>query len=71
VKLPQGELPSHVGKVIREYRLHTVTMHGFALNVNTNLAYFNHINPCDFTDKGVRIGVYVILYFVPLGTDRR
>ncbi len=30
-----------------------VTMHGFALNVNTNLEYFNHINPCGFTDKAV------------------
>jgi lipoyl(octanoyl) transferase len=30
-----------------------VTMHGFALNVNTNLTYFNHINPCGFIDKGV------------------
>lgn len=30
-----------------------VTMHGFAFNVNTNLEYFNNINPCGFTDKGV------------------
>jgi lipoyl(octanoyl) transferase len=30
-----------------------VTMHGFAFNVNTNLEYFNFINPCGFTDKGV------------------
>ncbi len=30
-----------------------VSMHGFALNVNTNLQYFNHINPCGFVDKGV------------------
>jgi lipoyl(octanoyl) transferase len=30
-----------------------VTMHGFAFNVNTDLTYFNNINPCGFTDKGV------------------
>lgn len=30
-----------------------VTMHGLALNVNTDLQYFNYINPCGFTDRGV------------------
>lgn len=30
-----------------------VTMHGLALNVNTDLAYFRNINPCGFVDKGV------------------
>ncbi len=29
-----------------------VTMHGFALNVNTDLRYFDYINPCGFTDRG-------------------
>lgn len=32
---------------------HFVTMHGLALNVNTDLKYFNYINPCGFKDKGV------------------
>lgn len=29
-----------------------VTMHGLALNVNTNLDFFRMINPCGFVDKG-------------------
>lgn len=30
-----------------------VTMHGFALNVNTNLGYFDHIIPCGIRGKSV------------------
>ena len=30
-----------------------VTMHGFAMNVATDLKYFSYINPCGFADKGV------------------
>ncbi len=30
-----------------------VTMHGLALNVNTDMTYFGGINPCGFVDKGV------------------
>jgi lipoyl(octanoyl) transferase len=30
-----------------------VTMHGFALNVHTDLEYFSYINPCGFETKGV------------------
>jgi lipoyl(octanoyl) transferase len=31
----------------------SVTMHGFALNVNTDLNYFRYIHPCGYIDKGV------------------
>jgi lipoyl(octanoyl) transferase len=30
-----------------------ITMHGFAFNVNTDLAYFEHIVPCGIRDKQV------------------
>jgi lipoyl(octanoyl) transferase len=30
-----------------------VTMHGLALNINTDLDFFKMINPCGFTNKGV------------------
>ncbi len=30
-----------------------VTMHGFALNVNTDLGYFDNIIPCGIRGKGV------------------
>ncbi len=32
---------------------HWVSMHGLAFNINTDLEYFNYINPCGFTDKAV------------------
>lgn len=49
------ESPSKTRKIcaIGVKASHYVTMHGFALNVNTDLNYFSMINPCGFVDKGV------------------
>lgn len=30
-----------------------ITMHGAAININTDLSYFNHMIPCGIKDKGV------------------
>ncbi len=30
-----------------------ISMHGFALNVNTDIKFYDYINPCGFTDKEV------------------
>jgi lipoyl(octanoyl) transferase len=30
-----------------------ITMHGLGFNINTDLSYFDFINPCGFEDKGV------------------
>ncbi len=46
--LPQRKICAIGVKVSRH-----VSMHGFALNINTNLDYFNYINPCGFVDKSV------------------
>ncbi|MCS6904289.1 MAG: lipoyl(octanoyl) transferase LipB [Bacteroidia bacterium] len=43
-----------------------VTMHGFALNINTDLSFFNHIIPCGISDKAVTSLAKELGYNVPL-----
>ena len=48
----QGKLPGKICAIgVRASKY--VTMHGLAFNVNTDLTYFDYINPCGYTDKGV------------------
>ena len=42
-----GEEIGAIGLTVRGW----VSMHGFALNVNTNLDHFTFINPCGFSDR--------------------
>jgi len=41
------------GVYVKSTETKKVTMHGFALDVNTDLSYFDLIYPCGFKDKGV------------------
>ena len=49
------EEPAKARKICA-FGMHTsrwVTMHGFALNMNTDLSYYRHIIPCGIDDRGV------------------
>jgi lipoyl(octanoyl) transferase len=43
-----------------------ITMHGFALNVNTDLNYFNHIVPCGIQNKQVTSIQHELQHPVPM-----
>jgi len=47
--MPHLKKIAAIGVMSKRY----VTIHGFALNVNTDLSYFDLINPCGITDKGI------------------
>lgn len=46
----KGKLEKLAALGVRINRM--ISMHGFAMNVTTDLRYFDYINPCGFTDRG-------------------
>jgi lipoyl(octanoyl) transferase len=50
---PQQGVPAKIAAIGVKVTTRRVTMHGFALNVNTDLDYFKGIIPCGIADKPV------------------
>jgi len=48
----KNEIPRKIGAIGIRIK-NGVSMHGFALNISTNLDYFNYIIPCGISDKQV------------------
>ena len=48
----KSQIPRKIGAIGIRIK-QGISMHGFALNINTNLDYFNYINPCGIKDKQV------------------
>ena len=51
VDTPAGE--AKIAAIGVSINVRAVTKHGFALNLNTDLSYFDGIIPCGIRDKGV------------------
>jgi len=59
--LESGREPEYTGVWIKEEKIAAIgvkvskwiTMHGFALNINTDLSYYDRIIPCGIFHKGV------------------
>ena len=70
-----GHLPGHPGVWIKEKKIAAIGIkvnsagiasHGFALNVNTDLAYFKNIIPCGLRDKHVTSMAEELNILVPM-----
>ena len=53
VWIGEPEAPAKIAAIGVKVTVRRVTMHGFALNVNTDLDYFKGIIPCGISDKPV------------------